>query len=114
MKAIVACAFLAIAVLPAQAASWHEVGRQGVMHFVVIDPAMRDNQDVYRGAIVELCKDAVICQVHFWISDKIAPRALPMNDVQAGSQLAIWEYNGNNGYRSLRWRCDIVQEPDCL
>lgn len=114
MKIIVACALFAVAVLPAQAASWHEVGKQGSMHFVVIDPESRDDQDVYRSAIAALCAGAQLCQVHFWSSDEIAPRTLPMNDVQAGSQLAIWEYNGHNGYRSLRWRCDMVQEPDCL
>jgi|SRR5690348_2037750 len=114
MRAITICALIALAAFPAHAESWHEVGKQGVMHFVVVDPAARDNQDVYRSAIAELCKGASICQVHFWSSDELAPHHLPMNDVQAGSQLAIWQYNSNTGRRSLRWRCDIAKAPDCL
>ena len=114
MKLLALCTLLALAVSPVHAAAWHEVGTQGALHFVVVAPAAQMDQDVYRDAVVALCTHAVICQVHFWPSDALAPRRLPMTDQQVNNRLAVWQYNGNNGYREFLWRCDIERGPNCL
>lgn len=115
MKAVISGALITlISAVTYAATPWHQVGSQGVLHFVVVDAGSQNNPDVFRSAIVATCGTARICQVHFWASDLDAPRRLPMTDRQVNSRLAIWQFNANTGYRSLTWRCDIQRGPDCF
>jgi hypothetical protein len=80
-----------------------------VIHFVTIDKSHAKNKDTYRYAIGELCgrRGIRICYVHFWVAGTDAPKSLPMTDEQVESEVAVWQYNGNTGFRQFLWSCKV-------
>lgn len=102
MKGIATALLLTVICLPivAVAGSGYKItGQSGMMFFVVVDAAQKDNEDVYRFAVGEACAGKPICQVQFWVGS--APSRFPLTDAQVDSKLVQWELNLNTGLR--RW-----------
>ena len=79
-------------------------GNQGIMYFVAIDTAQKDNEDVYRFAAGKACAGKAICQVQYWIGS--APNGFPLSDAQVESKVAQWQQNLNTGLRGWLVNCD--------
>ena len=94
---------LLILISPITYADWNDgyeiTGRSGVMYFVAIAEAQKNNEDVYRSAVGEACAGAAICQVQFWINR--APRSFPLTDSDVRLKVVHWRQNLNTGLR--RW-----------
>lgn len=92
-------------------------GQAGIMHFVAVEPAQQNNEDLYRIAVAEACAGKAICQVLFWVGD--APNALPMSDAQVEAKLVHWQQNLNTGLRRWLVKCNagtklFEQERECM
>ena len=91
-------------------------GKSGVMHFVAIDSAQKNNEDVYRYAVGKACAGKAICQVLYWIGN--APNSFPLNEKQVDSKLVHWQQNLNTGLRRWLVKCDnsnlFVNERECM
>lgn len=91
-------------------------GNQGIMYFVAIDAAQKDNEDVYRFAVGEACAGKAICQVQYWIGS--APSGFPLSDAQIESKLVQWQQNLNTGLRRWLVKCDssglFASERECM
>lgn len=119
MKGI-AKAFLFVAIwLPivATAGDGYKItGQSGVMSFVAVDAAQKDNEDVYRLAVGEACAGKSICQVQFWVGT--APSRFPLTDAQVGSKLVQWQLNLNTGLRRWLVKCGssklFAKERECM
>ena len=92
------------------------VGKSGVMYFVAIDTAQKDNEDVYRFAVGEACAGKAICQVQYWAGS--APRSFPLTDGQVNSKLVHWQQNLNTGLRRWLVKCSdsnlFSKERECM
>lgn len=119
MKGI-AKAFLFLAVwcsIVAMAGDGYKItGQSGIMFFVAVDTAQKDNEDVYRDAVGDACSGKEICQVQFWVGS--APRKFPLTDAQVESKLAQWQLNLNTGLRRWLVNCSssnlFVKERECM
>jgi len=119
MKGI-AKAFLFVAIwLPivATAGDGYKItGQSGVMSFVAVDAAQKDNEDVYRLAVGEACAGKSICQVQFWVGS--APSRFPLTDAQVDSKLVQWQLNLNTGLRRWLVKCGssklFAKERECM
>jgi hypothetical protein len=91
-------------------------GQSGVMFFVKVDAAQKDNEDVYRLAVGEACAGNPICQVQFWVDS--APSRFPLTDAQVGSKLVHWQLNLNTGLRRWLVKCGssklFAKERECM
>jgi len=91
-------------------------GQSGMMFFVAIDSAQKDNEDVYRLAVGEACAGKAICQVQFWIGN--APSGFPLTDAQVDSKLVQWQQNLNTGLRRWLVKCHssnlFSKERECM
>lgn len=96
-------AFLSVAGTAAASDGYRITGQAGIMHFVDIEASQKENEDVYRFAVADVCAGKSICQVHFWVGD--APKALPMSDAQVESKLVSWQQNMNSGLRRWLVKC---------
>lgn len=105
MKIIIRCLLIAVFIpLIASAGDGYTItGRSGAMVFVSIDPAQKDNEDVYRMAVGSACRGP-ICQVQYWVGN--APSKFPLTDAQVDSQLVHWQQNLNTGLRRWLVNCD--------
>lgn len=84
----------------------YQITRQaGIMTFVAVDPAQKDNEDVFRRAAAEICGMRT-CQVNFWIGN--APSSIPMTDAQVDETLVIWNMNLTTGFRRWLVNCDAT------
>jgi len=73
----------------AQAGNGYKItGKSGVMYFVSIDAAQKNNEDVYRFAVGEACYGKAICQVQYWVGS--APSSFPLTDSQVDSKVVQW------------------------
>lgn len=81
-------------------------GKSGVMHFVSISDSAKDNEDVYRFAVAEICAGKAICQVQFWVG--VAPSKFPLTDDQVNSKLVHWQQNLNTGLRRWLVNCNAT------
>lgn len=81
------------------------VGKSGILHFVAIEKAQKDNENVYRYAVGEACAGLRICQVAFWV-DK-APKSLPLTDEQVNAEIVRWQLNLNTGLRRWMVNCKV-------
>jgi hypothetical protein len=102
MRMIVPAAALVLFAFPSVSVAGKDyrfTGHAGVMHFVAVTPAAKNNEDTYRLAVAEACAGKPICQVQFWVSS--APKTLPMTDAQVASKFVHWQQNLNTGLR--RW-----------
>lgn len=120
MRRFIALAVLALSVIPALSVAgsgYRVTGSSGVMHFVSIDAAQKDNEDTYRFAVAEVCAGKAICHVHFWVG--AAPKSLPMSDAQVNSKLVNWQQNLNTGLRRWLVKCStgtklFAQDRECM
>ena len=80
-------------------ANYRITGNSGIMYFVAVSPAQKNNEDVYRLAVSEACAGKTVCQVQFWADN--APSKFPISDAQVKSKLVQWQQNLNTGLR--RW-----------
>ena len=105
MKIIIRCLFIAVFIpLIASAGDGYTItGRSGAMVFVSIDPAQKDNEDVYRMAVGDACRGP-ICQAQYWVGS--APSGFPLTDAQVDSKLVQWKQNQNTGLRRWLVNCD--------
>ena len=91
-------------------------GHSGIMHFVSIDVAQKDNEDIYRLAVVDACSSKSICQVQFWVGS--APSRFPLTDAQIESKLVQWQQNLNTGLRRWLVKCSssnlFSKERECM
>jgi hypothetical protein len=91
-------------------------GRQGVMVFVSVDAASKENEDVYRGAVAALCAGKPVCQVQFWVG--VAPSRLPFTDAQVAAMVVNWNKNTNTGLRRWLVNCKtsslFSSERECM
>lgn len=103
--------------IPVLAGDGYEItGYSGVMYFVAIDAAQKDNENVYRLAVAEACAGNPICQVQFWIGG--APAGFPLNDAQVDSKVVQWQQNLNTGLRRWLVQCGsselFIKERECM
>lgn len=120
MRTTIALALLASSFVSASAVAsdgYRITGSAGIMHFVSVDAAHKDNEDTYRIAAATLCAGKAICQVHFWVG--AAPKSLPMSDEQVASKLVHWQQNLNTGLRRWLVKCStgsklFAQERECM
>ncbi|WP_460232795.1 hypothetical protein [Aurantivibrio plasticivorans] len=101
----------------AYASSGYEItGRQGVMYFVEINETSKDNEDIFRIAVSEVCAGKSICQVQFWVGEKVS--GFPLTDHQINSKLVQWKQNMNTGLRKWLVKCDSTKlfssERECM
>lgn len=116
----VATAFLLTAIcLPIVAAAgngYRITGQSGIMFFVAVDAAQKENEDVYRFAVGEACAGKSICQVQFWVGS--APSRFPLIDAQIDSKLVQWQLNLNTGLRRWLVKCNssklFAKERECM
>lgn len=119
MKGISLLLFLAVICLPmvASAADGYKItGKSGIMSFVSIDPAQKNNEDTYRFAVSKACAGKKICQVQFWVGN--APSGFPLTDAQVNSKLVHWQQNLNTGLRRWLVKCGssslFANERECM
>lgn len=120
MHRLIALAIALCSLLPiASSASdgYRVTGQAGIMHFIAVEPAQKDNEDLYRLAVGKACSGKAICQVQFWTGD--APRSLPMSDAQVEAKLVHWQQNLNSGLRRWLVKCNtgtklFAQERECM
>ena len=116
----IAKAFLFLAIcLPIVATAsdgYRITGKSGAMHFVAVDVAQKDNEDIYRLAVGNACAGKAICQVHFWVGS--APSKFPLTDAQVDSKLVQWQQNLNTGLRRWSVKCSSTnlfsKERECM
>ena len=92
MKAIAKLFFLAAICLPMVAAAndgYKVSGHSGIMYFVAIDDDKKDDEDVYRFAVVDICDAKAACQIQYWVGD--APSGFPLTQEQIDSKLVHWQ-----------------------
>lgn len=91
-------------------------GKSGIMYFVSVDAAQKDNEDVYRLAVVNACAGKPICQVQFWVGS--APSKFPLTEAQGDSKLVQWQQNLNTGLRRWLVKCSssnlFLKERECM
>ena len=91
-------------------------GNSGIMFFVAVTPAQKNNEDVYRLAVGEACAGKTICQVQFWAGK--APSKFPLSDAQVKSKLVQWQQNLNTGLRRWLVNCNssslFSNERECM
>jgi hypothetical protein len=119
MKVIATVLLFTATCLPivAAAGSGYKIaGQSGIMFFVAVDTAQKDNEDVYRLAVGEACAGKSICQVQFWVGS--APSTFPLTDAQVGSKLVQWQLNLNTGLRRWLVKCKssnlFAKERECM
>jgi hypothetical protein len=119
MKGIATALLLTAICLPivATAGNGYKItGQSGIMFFVAVDAAQKDNEDVYRLAVGEVCAGKPICQVQFWVGS--APSRFPLTDAQVGSKLVQWQLNLNTGLRRWLVKCSsselFAKERECM
>lgn len=119
MRAIATALFLTVICLPVVAAAGSDykiTGQSGVMSFVAVDTAQKDNEDVYRLAAGKACAGKPICQVQFWVGS--APSRFPLTDAQIDSKLVQWQLNLNTGLRQWLVKCKssklFAKERECM
>jgi hypothetical protein len=119
MKGLSIAFLLALISMPMAASAgdgYKITGQAGVMFFVAIDTAQKDNEDVYRYAVGEACAGKAICQVQFWVSK--APSGFPLTDAQVESKLVQWKLNLNTGLRKWLVKCKstnlLANERECM
>lgn len=116
IRIAVAFATLVLATTAFSGEGYKITGSQGVMHFVEIDAAQKDNEDVYRFTVGEACAGKAICQVQYWIGS--APNGFPLSDAQVESKLVQWQQNLNTGLRRWLVKCDssglFASERECM
>jgi len=86
------------------------------MYFVAIEPAQKNNEDIYRFAVGEACAGKAICQVQYWVGN--APSGFPLTDAQVSSKLVQWQQNLNTGLRRWLVNCKKInlfaKERECM
>lgn len=91
-------------------------GQAGIMRFVAVDAAQKDNEDIYRLAVGDACVGKAICQVQFWVGS--APSKFPLTDAQVDSKLVNWQQNLNTGLRRWLVKCSssnlFSKERECM
>jgi hypothetical protein len=119
MRFIATALILTVTCLPSVSAAgsgYKITGQSGIMFFVAVDAAQKDNEDIYRRAAGEACSGKSICQVHFWVGS--APSKLPLTDAQVASKLAHWQMNLNTGLRRWLVKCKssnlLAKERECM
>ena len=119
MKSIAIAILLAVVSIPmaVYAGDGYKItGQSGIMFFVAIDTAEKNNEDVYRFAVGEACAGKGICQVQFWVNK--APSGFPLTDAQVDSKLVQWKLNLNTGLRQWLVRCKssnlFASERECM
>jgi hypothetical protein len=119
MKGIAIALMLVATCLPvvALAGSGYKItGRSGIMFFVAVSTAQKNNEDIYRLAVGEACAGKPICQVQFWVGS--APRKFPLTDTQVKSKLVQWQQNLNTGLRRWLVNCNssklFAKERECM
>ena len=119
MRVIATALFLTVICLPVVAAAgsgYKITGQSGIMFFVAVDAAQKDNEDVYRLAVGKACAGKPICQVQFWVGS--APSRFPLTDAQIDSKLVQWQLNLNTGLRQWLVKCKssklFAKERECM
>jgi len=119
MKRIKISFFLMAIFLPLFATAsdgYNITGKLGVMYFVAIDSAQKNNEEVYRYAVGEACAGKAICQVQYWVGS--APNSFPLTDSQVDSKLVQWQQNLNTGLRRWLVKCSasnlFASERECM
>jgi hypothetical protein len=119
MKSLAIAILLAVVSIPmtAHAGDGYKItGQSGIMFFVAIDTAEKDNEDIYRFAVGEACAGKAICQVQFWVNK--APSGFPLTDAQVDSKLVQWKLNLNTGLRQWLVKCKssnlFASERECM
>ena len=119
MKSIAKVFFLVALCLPTVAIAgdgYKITGQSGIMFFVAIDAAQKNNEDVYRFAVGEACAGKAICQVQYWVGN--APSKFPLTDAQVASKLVHWQQNLNTGLRRWLVKCSssnlFAKERECM
>ena len=91
-------------------------GQSGIMFFVSIQPAQKNNEDIFRLAVSRACAGKKICQVQFWAGN--APSRFPLTDVQVNSKIVHWQQNLNTGLRRWLVKCNssnlFAKKRDCM
>ena len=91
-------------------------GKSGIMFFVAIKSANKNNEDIYRRAAGKACAGKSICQVQYWIGN--APSGFPLTDAQANSKIVQWQQNLNTGLRRWLVKCNssnlFAKKRECM
>jgi hypothetical protein len=118
-KWIVKVVFIIAIVLPTGVVAnkdYRIMGNSGIMFFVAVSLAQKNNEDVYRLAVGEACAGKAICQAQFWTGD--APSKFPISDAQVESKLVHWQQNLNTGLRRWLVNCEssslFSNERECM
>ncbi len=108
-----AAALIALAALPAMAADWTVVGRQGVVLQVVVPEAEARDRAAYEREIERLCEPEHTCFVNFYTNRSGAPLALPLPDAVAHEATAVFRRSMKRGAETFQWSCrlQVDQEP---
>ena len=113
MKAIAVAAILAST--PAMAADgWTLHSKFGnTVHVVLIDEGRVKDEALYRSVADGLCGrvSSPVCKVAFWKRGDDAPKAFPMTDRQASTQLADYGRNARTGHAAMLWSCPRFAKP---
>ena len=89
---------------------WEETGRQGRMHFVVVED---NSRELMQDAAREICDDRRSCSVLFWANRAQAATRLPMTDAQVAAQIGRYDLNKNTGFDRWMFRCADRPGSNC-
>lgn len=86
----------------ASAPTFRAIAGDGV--FAMIIPA-EIVADQLATAAREQCGQREFCQVHGWLSDSDAARAMPMTDREVSTQAFQYAHNRSTGFEQRLWDC---------
>lgn len=96
---------------PTSGKYWHQIGTQGVMHYVVLKRWR--NKDNYRIVVADLCGLDAICRVYFWHRDRDAALRIPFTNRQMRSMVGTYQVNRDTGFQKFEVACKVKKEPGC-
>ena len=95
----------------AAAADWPVVGRQGVIHVVIVPADQLRDEAAYRRQIARLCVPAQSCFINFYSNSSGAIPAVPLPEAIATEATVVFRRSLKQGAELFSWRCSLKDEP---
>jgi hypothetical protein len=88
-------------------APWPEIGRQGIVRFVIVPQALAHDRQAYGRQIGLLCGAQESCFLNFFTNSTGAALAMPLPDALAQEPTVIYRRSGKQGAELFRWSCRL-------
>jgi hypothetical protein len=113
--ALLTAAALAPSIAAANDARWQVIGRQGLVHFVVVPVDEARNQGLYEQVVTALCEPERTCFVNFYTNSTGATPSVPLPDAIAHEATATFRRSAKNGVTIFMWSCRMkVPDRECF